>query len=139
MARPLRIEHRSQGFGGPNASSYTIAAQWWTNKDLNLEPFGYEPNALTVVLLVHVVPPVGNAPTPSGFSDPRSDFISYRGIWLAEQDSNLRSQRPWIYSPLPLPLGYRPLFCFTIFPFIPICSLAFSSTHIRYMSRRVLA
>ena len=58
LARPLRIEHRSQGFGGPNASSYTIAAYWWTNKDLNLEPFGYEPNALTIVLLVHVVPRV---------------------------------------------------------------------------------
>ena len=58
MARPLRIEHRSQGFGGLNASSYTIAAYWWTNKDLNLEPFGYEPNALTIVLLVHVVPRV---------------------------------------------------------------------------------
>ena len=37
------------------ASSYTKTAYWWTNKDLNLEPFGYEPNALTVVLLVQMV------------------------------------------------------------------------------------
>ena len=28
--------------------------KWWTNKDLNLEPIGYEPIALTVVLLVHM-------------------------------------------------------------------------------------
>ena len=63
---------------------------WWTNKDLNLEPSVYETDALTFVLLVHVVPPVGNAPTPSGFSDPRSDFISYRGIWSEGLDSNQR-------------------------------------------------
>ena len=107
MARPLRIEHRSQGFGGPNASSYTIAAQWWTNKDLNLEPFGYEPNALTVVLLVHVVPPVGNAPTPSGFSDPRSDFISYRGIWSQLLVTLQASLRRRIYSPPHLFNGIR--------------------------------
>ena len=35
----------------PDRLSYTCI--WWTNKDLNLEPIGYEPIALTVVLLVH--------------------------------------------------------------------------------------
>ena len=47
LARPLRIEHRSQGFGGPNASSYTIAAYWWTVRDLNPKPSVYETDALT--------------------------------------------------------------------------------------------
>ena len=37
----------------------------------------------TVENKAYMVPPVGNAPTPSGFSDPRSDFISYRGIWYS--------------------------------------------------------
>ena len=74
---------------------------------MNLEPFGYEPNALTVVLLVHVVPPVGNAPTPSGFSDPRSDFISYRGIWSQLLVTLQASLRRRIYSPPHLFNGIR--------------------------------
>ena len=28
--------------------------QWWTTKDLNLEPSGYEPDALPIELMVHV-------------------------------------------------------------------------------------
>ena len=43
------------GFGDPGTTTIPSPRNWWTNKDLNLEPFGYEPNALTVVLLVHMV------------------------------------------------------------------------------------
>ena len=51
---PFTEQHRAQcrSFSG----CVYLTPIWWTNKDLNLEPIGYEPIALTVVLLVHIMP-----------------------------------------------------------------------------------
>ena len=77
-------------FGDSYATITLPTYKWWTNKDLNLEPTGYEPVAPTIVLLVQMVPPDGIEPSSLGFSDPRSDLISYSGIWSEGLDSNQR-------------------------------------------------
>ena len=55
MAGPSRIEQLSLVLETRARPLYQDPIKWWTNKDLNLEPIGYEPIALTIVLLVQMV------------------------------------------------------------------------------------
>ena len=54
MVHMSGLEQPTPRLSGVCSDRLSYTCIWWTNKDLNLEPIGYEPIALTVVLLVHI-------------------------------------------------------------------------------------
>ena len=55
MVHPQGVEPRVAAYKTVPQYRRGQGAYWWIIKDSNLEPIGYEPTALTIALMIHIV------------------------------------------------------------------------------------